>query len=104
MKYLLPIILTLLLNLPTCGMVFSGEIHMMDHHSHDVISIVDESHLDESIITIDSSYDCCSNAARGILERDILSPSSIKNLSIHTGITFLFSYLDSVVETKKYSE
>ena len=104
MKYILPIILTFLINLPACGMVFSGEMNMTDHHIHDEISIVDELHSDESIITIDSWYDCCSNPAKGILERDTMPPSSIKNTSINTPIAFIFSYLNSDIENKKQYE
>lgn len=52
MKYFLPIILTFLINLPTCGMVFAGEMNMTDQHIHlEVPSMsMDGEHMDESTV------------------------------------------------------
>lgn len=52
MKYILPIILTFLINLPNCGMVFSGTMNMMDHHSYIEIQSMDMDgdHMNKSAI------------------------------------------------------
>ncbi len=50
MKYFFSIILTFLINFPNCGMVFAGEMSMMDHHvDGEMVSMnMDEVHGNES--------------------------------------------------------
>lgn len=91
MKYFLTIILTLLINLPNCGMLFAGTMNMVDHHIHIEIQSMDMdgNNMNESTIShIENSwYDCCSNTSKGILEKNTTQSVSIKYISTVTRIS-----------------
>ncbi len=106
MKYILPIILTFLINFPNCGMVFSSEMSMMDHHiDGEMVSMnMDEVHGDVSHHPNIQSwmYDCCPNASRGILERNTVPSFSLENISTDISYVYVFSYVEPTANTRKY--
>lgn len=106
MKYFLPIILTFLINLPNCGMVFAGEMSMMNHHvDREIWSLnMGEVHREESHHPNIQSwmYDCCPNASRGILERNTVPSFSLENISTDISYAYVFSYVEPTANTRKY--
>ena len=104
MKSIFSTILIFLISLPTCGMVFSGELNTMGHHSHEEIWSVDMDHMDGVHHQAIQSwiYECCPNASKGILERNIIAPFSLENISTNISYACIFSHIESVVSIWEY--
>lgn len=83
MKFLFSLILALLITLPNCGVVFAGGLDTMIEHTSDMEDSM-LMHSDITQISLESNsisfpdYNCCPNAHKNALEKDVISTYSIK--------------------------
>lgn len=86
MKYILPIILTFLINLPTCGMVFAGWVDESMYHPSSEMASMNMREVDHGMIEEKNTqfwiFNCCPNASKSSMERDTNTYLSFKDTLI----------------------
>lgn len=104
MRYLLSFILTFLITLPNCGMVFSGTMNKMlplINKEMPFVMMSNDGTLSSGSGSIESElYNCCPNAYNNILERDIAPLQTVEDVSTftHIGNSPLENYLIADIE------
>ncbi|NRH21348.1 hypothetical protein HOO68_04865 [Candidatus Gracilibacteria bacterium] len=107
-KFVLSFILSLLILLPSCGMVFADTIDAVaDHvqmetvsHAMDEMGHYDDSHSNHS----SRSYDCCLSSSKGNQERNINSIFSIEPSLVVVDVPSNIYASVFIVESKRFFE